>query len=79
MAYSYVYAYHINTSMETRVESGSDDLDNLGHFFGGLSGSYLQTKLSGCDPDITCSLKNSVGIWYVSKLGSDGCTEISLV
>ena len=48
-----------------RVESGSDDLDNLGHlghFFGGSSGSHLQTKLSGCDPDITCSLENSIGI-----------------
>ena len=49
-----------------RVESGSDDLDNLGHlghFFGGSSRSHLQTKLSGCDPDITCSLENIVGIW----------------
>ena len=49
-----------------RVESGSDDPDNLGHlghFFGGSSGSHPQTKLSGCDPDITCSLENSVGIW----------------
>ena len=48
-----------------RVESGSDDLDNLGHlghFFGGSSGSHPQTKLSGCDPDIICSLENSVGI-----------------
>ena len=27
-----------------RVESGSDDLDNLGHFFGGSSGSHLQTS-----------------------------------
>ena len=37
-----------------RVESGSDDPDNvghLGHFFDGSSGSHLQTKLSGCDPD----------------------------
>ena len=52
--------------LPTRVESGSDDPDNmghLGHFFGGSSGSYLQTKISGCDPDITCSLENSVGIW----------------
>ena len=35
----------------TRVESGSDDPDNLshlGHFFGG---SHPQSKLSGCDPD----------------------------
>ena len=45
------------------VESGSDDLDNLGHFFDGSSGSHPQTKLSGCDLDITCSLENSVGIW----------------
>ena len=48
---------------ETRVESGSDDPNNLGHFFGGSSGSHPQTKLSGCDPDITCSLENGVGIW----------------
>ena len=31
--------------------------------FGGSSGSHPQTKLSGFDPDITCSLENSVGIW----------------
>ena len=43
--------------MESRVESGLDDLDNLNHFFGGSSGSNLQTKLSGCDPDITCLLE----------------------
>ena len=50
--------------MHTRVESGSDDPDNLGHLghiFGESSGSHPQTKLSGCDPDITCL--NSVGIW----------------
>ena len=44
----------------TRVESGSDDPDNLGHlshFFGGSSGCHPQTKLSGYNPDITCSLK----------------------
>ena len=38
----------------SRVESGSDDPDNvghLGHFFDGSSGSHPQTKLSGCDPD----------------------------
>ena len=38
----------------TRVESGSDDPDYLGHLshlFGGSSGSYPQTKLSGCDPN----------------------------
>ena len=47
-----------------RVESGSDDPDNinLGHLFGGSSGSHPQTKLSGCDPDITCSLESTVGI-----------------
>ena len=35
-----------------RVESGSDDPDNvghLGHFFDGSIGSHLQTKLSGCE------------------------------
>ena len=46
----------------SRVESGLDDSDNLGHFFGGSSGSHSQIKLSGCDPDITCSLENSCGI-----------------
>ena len=38
----------------SRVESGSDDPDNvghLGHFFDGSSGSHPQTKLSGYDPD----------------------------
>ena len=58
-----VYAW----SVHTRVKSGSsDDPDNLGHlrhFFGGSSGSHPQTKLSGCDPDITCSLETSVSIW----------------
>ena len=56
----------MHTYMYIRVESGSDDPDNLGylgHFFGGSSGSHLQTKLSGCDLDITCSLENDVGIW----------------
>ena len=40
--------------LPSRVESGSDDPDylgHLGHFFGGSSGSHPQTKLSGCDPD----------------------------
>ena len=40
--------------LRVRVESGSDDLDYLGHlshFFGGSSGSHPQTKLSGCDQD----------------------------
>ena len=48
------------------VKSGLDDPDNLGHlgdFFGGSSGSHPQTKLSGCDPNITFSLENSAGIW----------------
>ena len=42
-------------SIMGRVESGSDDPDNvghLGHFFEGSSGSHPQTKLSGYDPDI---------------------------
>ena len=54
------------TSSCTRVESESDDpgnLGHLGHFFGGSGGSHSQSKLSGCDPDITCSLENTVGIW----------------
>ena len=34
-----------------RVESGSDDLGYLGHFFGESSGSHPHTKLSGCDLD----------------------------
>ena len=45
---------------QNRVESGSDDSDNLRHlgdFFGGLSGFHPQTKLSGCEPGITCSLE----------------------
>ena len=47
----------------TRVESGSDDPDNLGHFLVGQVGLiHKLAKLSGCDPDITCSLENSVGI-----------------
>ena len=56
----------MNDKQHIRVESGSDDPDNLGHlghFCGGSRGSHLQTKLSGCDPDITRSLENSVGIW----------------
>ena len=56
--------------LPSKVESGLDDPDNpghLGHFFGGSSGSHPQTKLSGCDPDITCSLENSVRIWYMSE------------
>ena len=50
---------------------------SLGSLFGGSSGSHPQTK-SGCDPDITCLLENSVGIWWVSEW-TDGCIEISLV
>ena len=49
-----------NSSVDRyRVESGSDDPDNLGHL-GHLNGSHLQTKLSGCDPDITCSLEKVI-------------------
>ena len=61
-----VNCYHQGITLvflTSRVESGSDDPDNLGHFFGGSSGSHPQIKLSGCDPDVTCSLENSVGIW----------------
>ena len=42
------------SAIHIKVESGSDDPDNvghLGHFFDGSSGSHPQTKLSGCDPD----------------------------
>ena len=45
--------YHTE-KLRIRVESGSDDPDNvghLGHFFDGSSGSHPQTELSGCDPD----------------------------
>ena len=35
--------------MCAKVESGSGDLDNSGHFFDGSSESHPQTKLSGCD------------------------------
>ena len=41
------------------IDQESDDPDNLGHFFMG----QVETKLSECDLDITCSLENSVGIW----------------
>ena len=40
---------HTGANKCIRVESGSDDRDNLGnlgHFFGGSSGSHPQTKLS---------------------------------
>ena len=40
--------------VDIRVESGSDDPDNvghLGHLFDGSSGSHPHIKLSGCDPD----------------------------
>ena len=43
--------------------------------FGGSSGSHPKIKLSGCDPDITCSW---VGIWWVN-FGSDEYTETLLV
>ena len=48
---SYVHQVATATS---RVESGSDDPDNvghLGHLFDGSSGSHPRTKLSGYDPD----------------------------
>ena len=44
----------IRLSLDSRVESGSDDLDDVGHlgnFFDGSGGFHLQTKLSGCDLD----------------------------
>ena len=50
----YHFSIYFLQTLETRVESGSDDLDYLGHFghfFGGSSRSHPQTKLSGCDPD----------------------------
>ena len=43
-----------NWEMCSSVVSGSDDPDNpgqLGHCFGGSSGSHPQIKLSGCDLD----------------------------
>ena len=49
--------------LHTRVESGSDDpdnLDHLGHFIGRSSGSYPQNILAGCDPDITCFFRKIV-------------------
>ena len=50
----FFYLYYIARSSGARVESWSDGLDylgHLGHSFGGSSGSHLQTKLSGCEPD----------------------------
>ena len=64
----------LNVTVFIRVDSGLNDPDNLGHlgyFFGGSSGSYPQTKLSGCDPDITCSLENSVNSYLVCKCMSE--------
>ena len=62
-----------------RVESGLDDLDNLGTWvtFWRSSRSHPQTELSGCDPDITCLLVLASGKWV--NFRSDECTEISLV
>ena len=37
------YYYMHLQQVHNRVESGSDDPDNLDHFFGGSSGSHLQT------------------------------------
>ena len=73
MHHDFLYQNHFNLviiKIHIRVESGSGDLDNLGHLghlFGRSSRSHSQTKLSGCDPDITCSLDNSVGIIMVSE------------
>ena len=61
------YSNYVYTYIAIRFESGSDDPDNLGHLFGGSSGSHLQTKLSGCDLDITCCLENSVAWHLVSE------------
>ena len=36
--------------------------------FGGLSESHPQTKLSGFDLDVACSLENSIGIWYLGLM-----------
>ena len=61
-----LYYYDLFVYICIRVESGSDDPDSLGHlghFFDWSSGSHPQTKLSGCDPEITYPLENSVGIW----------------
>ena len=55
LCHFYGLLLHTMQKLHTRVESGSDDPDNvghLGHFFEGSSGSHPQTKLSGCDPDI---------------------------
>ena len=52
---------------KARVESELDDPENMGHFFGGSSGSHpVICKLNYLDmtwTDITCSLESSVGIW----------------
>ena len=41
--------------------TGSDDPDNLGHFFGGSSGSHPQTKVSGCELEShACLLEKGV-------------------
>ena len=57
--------------MCSMVESGSDDPDNLGHLGHFLVSQvgliYKLAKLSGCDPDIACSLENAVGIYLVSE------------
>ena len=53
--YIFRQSYRVHITPRVRVESGSDDPDNvghLGHFFEGSSGSHLQTKSSGCDLDI---------------------------
>ena len=58
-----VWCCQMKGKVAARVKSGSDDPDNLGHLGHFIGGSHPQTKLSECDPDITCSLENSVSIW----------------
>ena len=67
-----------------RVESGSDDLDNLGylgHFFRVSSGSHPQTKFIWMWPGYHMFFRKHAvlasGKWV--NFGSDECTEISLV
>ena len=72
--------------MQVRVESGSDDPDNLhlGHFLKGqVHRSHPQTKLFGCDSDIIAMFIRKHAVLPSGKVhfGSDECiaTEISLV
>ena len=55
--------------IQSRVESGSDDPENLGHFLVGQM--VLIRKLNHLDVtwiSLPCSLESSVVIWYVSEL-----------